>query len=145
MKFDVEQLKNQINQTILEVLEKRRRAPEEAARKIREAQKMTEEKYDKWEAWIRKVQDTVSASLEVPGHELMSSCPPSWQGALGGTYQARELQKASEKSPSTEVPKRLERFLKFLEMASAESVSTNELKTHGFANLDDILNSRNYS
>ena len=147
MKFNVEALKKQVNETIQEVFNNRGRKSQEAKDRLKEIEFLTSEEAAAWREYLTRLREDIDKHGKTPTYDsLAKGQPESAENKAGSSWELQRLIRDSKVEPDlTTVPGRLSRFLKFLELSTSEEISSNELKTHGFPNLENLLNPGNFA
>jgi len=147
MKFNVDTLKKQVGETIQEVFNNRGRKHQEAKDRLKGIELLTPEEAAAWREYLTKLREDIDKHGKTPTlNRIETDKPKSLEGKAGGHYELRRMRQDAKAEPDlTTVPGKLSRFMKFLELSTSEEISSNELKTHGFPNLENLLNSGNYA
>ena len=144
MKFDIQDLKTQAQATIDQVITNRSKAKDEAIARIKELELEVRGYSIAWDTYIRSLRGVVAEGGVFYDHHVAKH-PKTVEDLMGGAWHLRDLECTASRGVRTEPPARLVRFLKFLEMAKEQTeLSTNELKTHGWHNLQELLNPGSY-
>lgn len=146
MKFDVATLKTKTDEAIEGVFKRRAATRDAAQEKLAKISPLSPVEIKDWEAWAEDLLAVVRGGATPSEEFLTRGRPKTLDDKAGSQWSLRNLQQdAKRKVDTTTVPGRLKRFKGFLEMCNSDEVSTNELKTHGFHNLESMFDPANYN
>lgn len=147
MKFDVDMLKQRAEETIQKIFEIRGQDKNAAQDKLEKLRTLSPGEAGNWISWLHDLEKIVEQGHPITDFDLQidRGRPKTLEEKAGGAYHLRQLRNQSiEPVNLTDPPARLQRFIDFLSMTKSTEISSNELKTHGFAGLESMFNPNNY-